>query len=110
APREPGIADRAFRAARDWLLGGNTVVRVGIIVLFFGVAFLLKYAADNSMLPIEFRLAGTALAAAALLAIGWRVRARRAAYGLVLQGGGIGILYLTIFAATKLYALLPVGA
>jgi len=109
-PREPGIAERAFRAARDWLLGGNTVVRVGIIVLFFGVAFLLKYAADNNLLPIEFRLAGTALAAAALLAIGWRVRARRAAYGLVLQGGGIGILYLTIFAATKLYALLPVGA
>ncbi|WP_027781415.1 MULTISPECIES: DUF2339 domain-containing protein [Burkholderia] len=110
APREPGIAERAFGAARDWLLGGNTVVRVGIIVLFFGVAFLLKYAADNDMLPIEFRLAGTALAAAALLAIGWRVRARRAAYGLVLQGGGVGILYLTIFAATKLYALLPVGA
>ncbi|AFJ87458.1 MULTISPECIES: DUF2339 domain-containing protein [Burkholderia] len=109
-PREPGIAERALRAARDWLLGGNTVVRVGIIVLFFGVAFLLKYAADNDLLPIEFRLAGTALAAAALLAIGWRVRARRAAYGLVLQGGGIGILYLTIFAATKLYALLPVGA
>ncbi|KWC68823.1 DUF2339 domain-containing protein [Burkholderia cepacia] len=109
-PREPDIVERAFRAARDWLLGGNTVVRVGIVVLFFGVAFLLKYAADNNMLPIEFRLAGTALAAAALLAIGWRVRARRAAYGLVLQGGGVGILYLTIFAATKLYALLPVGA
>ncbi|RQU09662.1 DUF2339 domain-containing protein [Burkholderia cenocepacia] len=110
APREPGLAERAFGAARDWLLGGNTVVRVGIIVLFFGVAFLLKYAADNAMLPIEFRLAGTALAAAALLAIGWRVRPRRAAYGLVLQGGGVGILYLTIFAATKLYALLPIGA
>ncbi|KGB93278.1 DUF2339 domain-containing protein [Burkholderia cepacia] len=110
APRTPGIAERAFGAARDWLLGGNTVVRVGIVVLFFGVAFLLKYAADNDMLPIEFRLAGTALAAAALLAIGWRVRARRAAYGLVLQGGGIGILYLTIFAATRLDALLPVGA
>ncbi|AXF22607.1 DUF2339 domain-containing protein [Burkholderia pyrrocinia] len=109
-PREPDFVERAFRAARDWLLGGNTVVRVGIIVLFFGVAFLLKYAADNNMLPIEFRLAGTALGAAALLAIGWRVRARRAAYGLVLQGGGVGILYLTIFAATKLYALLPVGA
>ncbi|MBR8364341.1 DUF2339 domain-containing protein [Burkholderia sp. AU19243] len=109
-PREPGIVERALQAARDWLLGGNTVVRVGVIVLFFGVAFLLKYAADNDMLPIEFRLAGTALAAGALLAIGWRVRARRAAYGLVLQGGGVGILYLTIFAATKLYALLPVGA
>jgi uncharacterized membrane protein len=109
-PSGPGLAERAFRAARDWLFGGNTVVRVGIIVLFFGVAFLLKYAADNDMLPIEFRLAGTAIGATALLAIGWRVGARRAAYGLVLQGGGVGVLYLTVFAATKLYHLLPVGA
>ncbi|WP_179401490.1 DUF2339 domain-containing protein [Burkholderia guangdongensis] len=109
-PREPDLAERAFQAARDWLLGGNTVVRVGIIVLFFGVAFLLKYAADNDMLPIEFRLAGTAIGATALLVVGWRVGARRAAYGLVLQGGGVGVLYLTVFAATKLYHLLPVGA
>ncbi|OXH87070.1 hypothetical protein CA831_21995, partial [Burkholderia multivorans] len=75
-----------------------------------GVAFLLKYAADNDLLPIEFRLAGTALAATVLLALGWRLRARRAAYGLVLQGGGVGLLYLTVFAATKRYELLPVGA
>ncbi|CAN0628307.1 conserved membrane protein of unknown function [Burkholderia multivorans] len=110
ASREPDLADRVFRAARDWLLGGNTVVRVGMIVLFFGVAFLLKYAADNSMLPIEFRLAGAALGATALLAAGWRIGARRAAYGLVLQGGGVGMLYLTVFAATRLYHLLPAGA
>ncbi|MBN3793128.1 DUF2339 domain-containing protein, partial [Burkholderia sp. Ac-20353] len=45
-----------------------------------------------------------------LLAVGWRVAARRPAYGLVLQGGGVGVLYLTVFAATKLYHLLPVGA
>jgi len=109
-PREPGLAARALRAAREWLFGGNTVVRVGIVVLFFGVAFLLKYAADNDLLPIEFRLAGTALAATVLLALGWRLRARRAAYGLVLQGGGVGLLYLTVFAATKRYELLPVGA
>ena len=109
-PREPSAIDRLFKAARDWLLGGNTVVRVGIVVLFFGVAFLLKYAADNSMLPIELRLAGVALGATALLAIGWRIGDRRGAYGLVLQGGGVGVLYLTVFAATKLNTLLPTGA
>jgi uncharacterized membrane protein len=109
-PREPGVVDRTYHAARDWMLGGNTVVRVGIIVLFFGVAFLLKYAADNSMLPIEYRLAGVALGAIALLMTGWRVGTRKGAYGLVLQGGGVGILYLTVFAATKLYQLMPAGA
>lgn len=109
-PAGPSIFERAFKAARDWLFGGNTVVRVGIVVLFFGVAFLLKYAADNNMLPIEFRLAGVAVAAAVLLGIGWRIGDRRGAYGLVLQGGGVGVLYLTVFAATRLYHLLPAGA
>ena len=85
-------------------------MRVGIIVLFFGIAFLLKYAADNSLLPIEFRLAGVALAATVLIGLGWRIGERRGAYGLILQGGGVGALYLTVFAATRLYHLLPAGA
>lgn len=110
APRQPRIADHLFNAARNWLLGGNTVVRIGIIVLFFGIAFLLKYAADNNMLPIEFRLAGVAIGAVVLLATGWRIGERRGAYGQALQGGGVGVLYLTVFAATKLYSLLPPGA
>jgi uncharacterized membrane protein len=110
APPRPDIVDRVFKTARDWLLGGNTVVRIGIVVLFFGVAFLLKYAADNSLLPIELRLTGVALAATALLAAGSRIGERRGMYGLVLQGGGVGMLYLVVFAATRLYHLLPVAA
>jgi uncharacterized membrane protein len=110
APQRPDIVDRLFKTARDWLLGGNTVVRIGIVVLFFGIAFLLKYAADNSLLPIEFRLTGVALAATALLATGWRIGERRGMYGLALQGGGVGMLYIVVFAATKLYHVLPVAA
>ena len=106
APHEPDWVERAVGAARDWLLGGNSVVRVGILILFFGVAFLLKYAADNSLLPVEFRLAGVAVGAIALLGIGWRLRDKRPAYALVLQGGGVGVLYLTVFAATRLVPLL----
>ncbi|MFM0503118.1 DUF2339 domain-containing protein [Paraburkholderia caffeinilytica] len=109
-PRSPSLAERLFKSGRDWLFGGNTVVRIGIIVLFFGIAFLLKYAADNSLLPIEFRLTGVALAATALLGLGWRIGERRGAYGLILQGGGVGTLYLTVFAATRLYHLLPAAA
>jgi uncharacterized membrane protein len=109
-PREPDFGETFLKAVRDWLFGGNTIVRVGMIVLFFGVAFLLKYAADNSLLPIEFRLAGVVLAAMALIVAGWRIGGSRGAYGLVLQGGGVGVLYLTVFAATKLYDLLPASA
>jgi uncharacterized membrane protein len=90
-----------------WLFGGNTLVRVGIIVLFIGVAFLLKYAAERELLPIELRLAAVALGGIALLVVGWRLRQKRTGYALVLQGGGIGVLYLTVFAALRLYKMLP---
>jgi uncharacterized membrane protein len=95
------------RWLKDLLFGGNTAVRVGVVVLFYGVAFLLKYAIEHNRLPIELRLAGAALGGIVLLVLGWRLRERRRGYAETLQGGGIGILYLTVFAALRLYALLP---
>jgi uncharacterized membrane protein len=94
----------------QWITGGNTLARVGIIVLFVGVGFLLKYAAEYVTVPIEYRVAGVALGGIALLVLGWRLRDRRTAYAMILQGGGVGVLYLTVFAALKLYALVPPGA
>jgi uncharacterized membrane protein len=88
---------------------GNPVLKTGLVVLFFGVGFLLNYAAQRNMLPIELRLIGAALGGLTLLAIGWRLRRTRKAYGLSLEGGGIGILYLVVFAAAKLYHLLPLS-
>jgi uncharacterized membrane protein len=103
-PRPKGLEDSALWR---WLTGGNTVVRVGVIVLFFGVAFLLRYAYEHVHAPIELRLTAVAAGAIALLAFGWRLRERRTGYALALQGGGIGVLYLVIFAAFRLYGLIP---
>ena len=105
--RTPGTLDQLYDTARAWLLGGNTVVRVGLLVLFFGLAFLARYAVENSMLPVEFRLAGIAFGGIALLVVGWRLRKQRSGYALSLQGGGVGVLYLTIFAAMRLYQMIP---
>lgn len=93
----------------NFFFGGNTVVRFGVIVLFFGVSFLLKYASEHIVIPIEARLAAVALGAMVMLAIGWRLRQSRPGYGLIMQGGGVGLLYLTVFAAFRLYQLLPAG-
>lgn len=112
APRRappPDLFDKAWQAGRRWLTTGNVPVKVGVIISFFGVAFLLKYAVDRNLfvVPIEVRLLGVAAGAGVLLGIGWRLRRRNAVYALSLQGGGIGVLYLTIFAAFRLYALVP---
>ena len=101
--------DKLFDAAKSWLFGGNTVVRVGVVILFFGVAFFLNYAADQGWFPIELRLSAAALVGLGLLAIGWNLRDSRREYALTLQGAGAGIVYLTAFAAVNVYDLIGVG-
>lgn len=106
-PATPSVIDQAVAHAKAWLLGGNTVARIGLLLLFIGVAFLLRYVAEHTQVPIEWRLTGVALAATALLVVGWRLRAKRPGYAITLQGGAVGILYLTVFAALRLYSVLP---
>ena len=97
-------------AARDWLLGGNTVARVGLLILFVGIAFLLRYVAEHTHVPIEARLAGVAALGVVFLAVGWRLRTRQPGFAMTLQGGAIGILYLTAFASLRVFGVLPQAA
>jgi len=96
-----------FNMLRRFFTGGNTLVRAGVVILFFGVAFLLRYMAEHTRVPIELRLSGVAASGIVLLVLGWRLRSTRAGYALALQGGAVGILYLTVFAALRLYSLVP---
>lgn len=105
----PSLSDGVLASAWDWLLGGNTIVKLGIGILFVGLAFLAKYAAEHVSVPIELRLAGIAGAALGLLAVGWRLRHNRPGYAQVLQGGAVAVLYLTLFAAFRFYGVLSAG-
>jgi uncharacterized membrane protein len=102
-PREPERPNPIVA----WFTGGNTIVRVGLVILFVGLAFLLKYASDHQMLPDELKVAGVAAGGIALLFIGWRLRDKRRGYALSLLGAGVAVLYLTILGAMRLYSLVP---
>ena len=113
SPLPDGPAPRAAPAGAPnplwaWFTGGNALTRIGVIALFFGVAFLLKYLAEIITVPIELKLVGVALAGGALVLLGARLARGRPGYGLSLEGAGAGILYLTTFAAFRLYDVLPV--
>src|SRR5687767_12515954 len=95
----PGLWER--------LVGGNLVAKVGILVLFIGVAFLVKYFYERIHVPIELRLTGVAIGALVVLAFGWRLRESRPGYALILQGGGVAVLYLVTFSAFRLFGVLP---
>ena len=114
-PQEPversvvSAGDRFVAVAKTWFTTGNVPVKVGVVVVLFGVAFFINYAIDRQLFsfPVWGRLAMVALLGAAMLAIGWRLRRTREVYALSLQGGGLGVLYLTTYAAFEFYALLP---
>ncbi|GJI96443.1 hypothetical protein RugamoR57_31610 [Duganella caerulea] len=108
APRyEPPPPPRWLLATKAWLFGGNLVAKLGLLILFIGVSFLLKYAAARVTVPIEFRLAGIVLADIALLAWGWRIRLRRPAIALPVQGAALAVLMLVTFGAFRMYQLIP---
>lgn len=105
-PREPPKPNPIVA----WFTGGNTIVRVGIVVLFIGLAFLARYSIEHGLVPPELRVAGIGLVGIVLLGLGFRLAKSRPGYGLSLQGAGVGILYLTVFGALRLYTLIPAEA
>jgi uncharacterized membrane protein len=105
----PDVAAETVRGIKRWFTTGNVPVKVGMIVSLFGVSFLIKEGVDRGWLvfPIELRLILVALFGMVLLIIGWRLRDTRRVYALTVQGGGIAIIYLTTYAAFRLFSLLP---
>ncbi|MED5613927.1 DUF2339 domain-containing protein [Janthinobacterium sp. P210005] len=101
--------DGLVAKAKNWLFTGNLVAKLGLLILFLGVSFLLKYVSAQVTLPIELRLAGIALADIALLAWAWRIRLSRPGISLPLQGTALAILMLVTFGAFRLYELIPAG-
>ncbi len=108
-PPPPAVAlrDRLPAPIANLIFGGNMLVKLGVLILFLGLAFLLRYTAERVTVPIELRYAAVALVGAGLLVLGWLLRHKRAGYALILQGAGIGVFYLTTLAAMKLSGLLP---
>ncbi|MDR1007471.1 MAG: DUF2339 domain-containing protein [Campylobacteraceae bacterium] len=90
-------------------LGENFIAKIAIVILFFGISFLLKYSIEHGMLSPQIRVLGSLILGFTLFGTGWRLRNFKNIYALILEGGGIGVLYLTIFAAFKIYAFIPVS-
>ncbi|MCL2635375.1 MAG: DUF2339 domain-containing protein, partial [Betaproteobacteria bacterium] len=106
-PAPPTELDQALIAVRQWFVQGNPIVLAGLVILFIGLSFLARYAVQAGLFPVELRLAAIGVVGIALLAVGFRQREARPAFGLALQGGGVAVLYLTVFAAFRLTQLMP---
>ncbi len=108
-PAAPAIAPSTFSRRTDLeaRIGGSWFNRIGIIAIFLGVTFFLKYAVDNQWIGAVGRVSIGAAVGLAFLALGERLRKRYPSYAYGLTGGGIAVLYAaTWFASGKKYDLL----
>jgi uncharacterized membrane protein len=92
-------------------IGSQWFNRIGILAVLIGVAWFLKLAFDNHWIGPLGRVMIGLLAGAALIA--WSERFHRrgfAVFSFSLKAIGSGTLYLSLWAAFQLYALMPAGA
>jgi uncharacterized membrane protein len=113
-PVEPAGAapDRAARPAaqldRETWLGQRGLLAVGVVAVVLAVGYFLKLAFDRGWISPLLRSLGGVAVGAVVGAIGWRLEGlglRR--YGAALIGTGAAIVYLAVWAAARLYGLVP---
>ena len=92
--------------SRFW--AGNPLVKIGVVLLFFGVASGLRLAAEYGFFPVSVRLLLAAAAGIGIIVFGFvKVRSEKhRAFGLALQGGGFALLYLVIYFMLTRYGML----
>jgi len=94
-----------YAMASQWLL------RIGVLILVFGIGFFLKYSIDRDLIPPPARVAMALSTGLALLTAG--VRMLFGPYRLLghgLMGTGITTLYFSVYAATSFYQLISLQA
>jgi uncharacterized membrane protein len=103
---EPTHFEAAASLVMRWFTTGNVPVKVGVVLSVIGAAFFIKEGIDRQWFPtlsIELRLMGVALFGIALLVVGWLRRETHKTFALGVQGGGIAILFITIYTSYAVY-------
>ncbi len=96
-------------ARRLWAI--NPLAKIGIVLLFFGIASGLRLAVDYGLLPVPLRLLIAAASGIAMIAFGWNRAGeeKHRTFGQALQGGGFALLYLVAYFMLQRYTMIGQG-
>ena len=111
-PMPPGAieipAPRARYAQRE--RSGNWLGVVGVICFVLAAAFIIKLSIESGWLTPERQIGLAVLFGLALIGGGFALMRSDSEYASLLPGAGIIVLYLTVFAAHRLYSLITFEA
>ncbi|MCE9585775.1 DUF2339 domain-containing protein [Candidatus Uhrbacteria bacterium] len=98
----------ADRPALEFKMGAWVYTAVGGIALLLGLGFLLRFAIENNLISPALRVALGLVLGGILAGIGYWLEARMRNFAHILLGTGLGAWYLSLYAATMVYNLVPV--
>jgi len=104
----PAPADQRPRLDLEQRIGARWATWVGVIAILFAVSFFLRWAFEQNLIGPVLRVSVGVAVGALLLAAGLALHRRRDVPYLSegLSGGGLGILYLSLYAGHAFYGLL----
>jgi uncharacterized membrane protein len=93
-------------SSEQWI-GQRALLAIGVIALILAAGYLLRLSFDRGWISPLMRCVGGAFGGILVGALGWRLQRRYRVYGAALIGCGAAIIYLSVWAAARLYGVLP---
>jgi uncharacterized membrane protein len=90
----------------EFKIGSKVFTGVGVVAVICAIGFFLRYAFEVNLINQFTRVALGVVAGLILLAIGEFTRKKYPNYGQALTGGGLGVLYVSFYAAFNFYQLM----
>jgi uncharacterized membrane protein len=82
------------------------LLAVGVVALILAAGYLLRLSFDRGWISPVMRCIGGAVGGVIVGAVGWRLQPCYRTYGAALIGCGAAIIYLSVWAAARLYGVL----
>jgi len=84
-------------------IGGNVLLRAGILAILAAVGFFLKYAFEQHLLSDIVKVFVIALCGAGMIGLGEYFSQKHKLFGQVIIGGGIAVFFFDVVASHLLY-------
>lgn len=108
-PESKKTENESVESNRDleFRLGSKVFTGIGAVAVTLGIGFFLRYAFENDLINEMMRVVLGIFAGIIMLGIGEFTRKKFSTYSQILTGGGLGVLYLSLYAAFGFYHIIP---
>jgi uncharacterized membrane protein len=107
SPSAPAATPAERAETLETRIGSRWLLYVGVVAIIIGVSYFEKLAIDNQWVGERTRVIQGAISGLVLIAAGLQfVRKGYRAYGQLLTGSGVAVLYVSTYAAFNFYHLI----